>query len=58
MPSSTINRPPDSDLIGSRTSAETDLIKRFRGKTAEEWRAAYADAYDWGADVGDEAVEE
>ena len=29
-----------------------------RGKTAEEWRRAYAGAYDWGPDVGRESVEE
>jgi antitoxin component of MazEF toxin-antitoxin module len=30
----------------------------FRGKTPEEWRAAYADACDWGPDVGREVVAE
>jgi antitoxin MazE len=28
------------------------------GKSPEEWRAAYADAFDWGPDVGSEVVEE
>ena len=34
------------------------LEELFRGKTAPQWRAAYAGAYDWGADVGREAIEE
>lgn len=34
------------------------LDEMFQGKTPEEWRAAYADAYDWGPDMGREVVEE
>jgi hypothetical protein len=34
------------------------LDKLFRGKTPAQWRAEYADAFDWGPDVGREAVEE
>jgi len=30
----------------------------FHGKTPREWRALYADAFDWGPDLGREAVEE
>ena len=30
----------------------------FRGKSPDDWRAYYADAYDWGADRGREIVEE
>jgi antitoxin MazE len=30
----------------------------FRGRSSAEWRALYADAYDWGPDVGREAVPE
>ena len=30
----------------------------FRGKRPEEWRALYDDAYEWGADRGQEIVEE
>ncbi len=29
----------------------------FAGKSAAEWRAAYANAYDWGPDVGREQAE-
>ncbi len=34
------------------------LADMFRGKSPAEWRAAYAGAYDWGPDIGREAVEE
>jgi antitoxin MazE len=30
----------------------------FAGKSAGQWRSLYADAYDWGPDVGQEIVEE
>jgi len=30
----------------------------FKGRSAAEWRALYADAYDWGPDVGREGVPE
>jgi hypothetical protein len=30
----------------------------FRGKTAHEWRALYAGAFDWGPDIGRETAEE
>jgi antitoxin MazE len=30
----------------------------FRGKSPSEWRALYAGAFDWGPDLGREAVEE
>ncbi len=29
----------------------------FRGRRAAEWRAEYAVAYEWGPDVGREAIE-
>jgi antitoxin MazE len=34
------------------------LEELFRGKSPKEWRAAYTGAFDWGPDVGREAVEE
>jgi antitoxin MazE len=34
------------------------LAELFEGKSPEEWRAAYAGAFDWGPDVGREVVEE
>ena len=34
------------------------LEEMFQGKNPEEWRAIYAEAYDWGPDVGRELIEE
>ena len=50
-------QPIDADDLGapSQRSASDRL---FRGKTPQEWRPAYAGAFDWGPDVGREAVEE
>jgi antitoxin MazE len=33
------------------------LENLFKGQTAEQWRRAYADAFDWGPDVGREIIE-
>ena len=47
----------DNDVIViRRVQPRIALATLFEGKTAEEWRAAYADAYDWGADAGQEAL--
>lgn len=35
-----------------------NLEEAFKGKTPEEWRAFYKDAYDWGPDVGREKVDD
>jgi antitoxin MazE len=48
----------DHTIIIRRTAPRFTLEELFRGKSAEEWRAAYADAFDWGPDVGREIVEE
>jgi antitoxin MazE len=56
MPSSITDQPPDNELTEIRPWQ--DLASLFGGKPAEEWRAAYAGAYDWGPDVGLEVVEE
>jgi antitoxin component of MazEF toxin-antitoxin module len=34
------------------------LEELFRGKSPDQWRALYADAYEWGPDVGRELIEE
>lgn len=34
------------------------LEEMFKGKSDEEWRALYRDAYDWGPDVGREIIDE
>ncbi len=44
-------------IVIRKASAERVLNEMFAGKSAEEWRALYRDAYDWGPDLGREAVE-
>jgi antitoxin MazE len=34
------------------------LEQLFQGRSPTEWRAEYADAFDWGPDVGRETVED
>jgi antitoxin MazE len=44
-------------IVIRKASAERALEAMFAGKSVEEWRALYRDAYDWGPDLGREAVE-
>jgi antitoxin component of MazEF toxin-antitoxin module len=46
----------EDTIIIRRARPRIDLAELFKGRTPEEWRAFYADAYDWGPDVGREAV--
>jgi antitoxin MazE len=48
----------DGDIVIRRLAPRFTLEGLFQGKSPEEWRAAYADAFDWGPDVGREVVEE
>jgi antitoxin MazE len=48
----------DGDIVIRRAAPRFTVEELFRGKTAQQWRAAYAGAYDWGPDIGREAVEE
>ena len=48
----------DGEIVIRRLAPHVTLDELFRGKSPEEWRAAYAGAFDWGPDVGREAVEE
>jgi hypothetical protein len=48
----------DGDIVIRRAVPHFTLAELFQGRSAAEWREAYAGAYDWGADVGREAVEE
>jgi antitoxin MazE len=34
------------------------LAELFKGKTPQEWRTAYAGAFNWGPDIGREVVAE
>ena len=45
-------------IVIRKSPAERALEAMFAGKSPQEWRALYRDAYDWGADIGREAVEE
>lgn len=48
----------DAGIVIRRAVPRFTLEELFRGKTAEEWRAAYAGVFDWGPDIGREVVEE
>ena len=48
----------DGDIVIRRVQPRVTLDKLFGGRTPDEWRAAYADAYDWGPDLGREVVPE
>jgi len=48
----------EADIVIRRAAPRFTLEELFRGKTPAEWRTLYADAYDWGPDVGREVVEE
>ena len=48
----------DGEIVLRRAVPHFALGDLFRGKSPEEWRAAYAGAFDWGPDVGREVVEE
>ena len=47
---------PQSDREPRHPTSVT-LTELFRGRSPEEWRAIYKDAYDWGPDLGREIVE-
>jgi antitoxin MazE len=48
----------NGEIIIRRAIPRFTLEELFRGKTPEEWRGAYASAFDWGPDVGREVVED
>jgi antitoxin MazE len=48
----------DGNIVIRRAVPRFTLAELFKGKTAQEWREAYAGAFDWGPDVGREIVEE
>jgi antitoxin component of MazEF toxin-antitoxin module len=45
-------------IVIRRARPQYTLEAMFAGKPAGEWRALYADAFDWGRDVGQEIVED
>jgi antitoxin MazE len=48
----------DGNILIHRPPPHFTLEELFRGKSPEEWRDAYREAFDWGPDVGREAIEE
>jgi antitoxin component of MazEF toxin-antitoxin module len=48
----------DGEVVIRPAAPQFTLEELFRGKSAEEWRRAYAEAYEWGPDIGRESVEE
>ena len=48
----------DGDIVIRPAAPRFTLQELFAGKSSQEWRTAYANAFDWGPDVGREAVEE
>jgi antitoxin MazE len=50
--------PQNGAILIRKVAPEITAENIFRGKSPEEWRALYSDAYDWGPDRGRERVEE
>ena len=48
----------DGEIVLRRAVPRFTLEELFRGRSPDEWRADYADAFDWGPDVGRERIEE
>lgn len=48
----------DGDIFIHRATPRFSLEQMFRGKHPKEWRAIYADGYQWGPDVGRELIED
>jgi antitoxin MazE len=48
----------DGEAIIRRAQQRGALEDLFRGRSPDEWRADYAGAYDWGADIGREITPE
>ena len=47
-----------SEIVLRRAMPQVSLEELFRGRSPRKWREAYADAYDWGPELGRERVEE
>ncbi len=45
-------------IVIRRAEPRYTLDEMFAGKSDAEWRGLYGDAYDWGADLGHEIVDE
>ncbi len=47
----------NGQIIIQRPTSQVTLEELFTGKSEQEWRRAYARAFDWGPDLGAEVVE-
>lgn len=54
----TSSKSTDRATDRGRESRRIDSAALFKGKTPQQWRTEYADAYDWGPDIGREVVDE
>jgi antitoxin MazE len=45
-------------IVIRRAKPKHTVEEMFAGKSPAEWRAIYADSYDWGPDVGREIIDE
>jgi antitoxin component of MazEF toxin-antitoxin module len=48
----------DGEIVIRRAVPHFTIEELFAGKSKGAWRKAYSKAFDWGADVGREAVDE
>ncbi|HEY1851410.1 MAG TPA: AbrB/MazE/SpoVT family DNA-binding domain-containing protein [Candidatus Binataceae bacterium] len=48
----------DDTIVIRRSIPHFTLEDLFQGKNPRQWRALYAEAYEWGPDVGREQIEE
>ena len=48
----------DGAIVIRRAEPQIALAALFDGGTPAQWRTAYAEADDWGADIGREAIPE
>lgn len=48
----------DGNIVIRRAVPHFTVAELFRGKSPDEWRAAYKGAFEWGPEVGREVVEE
>jgi antitoxin MazE len=46
----------DGHVVIRRLEPRIVLEELFQGGTPDEWRAAYAGAYDWGPEIGQEIL--
>ena len=48
----------NGEIVIRHAAPHFTLDDLFKGKSSKQWRAVYAEAFDWGTDVGREVVED